>query len=174
MSRFLTIAGAQLGPIAREETRSEVVARMTALLQQAKNRGCDLVVFPELALTTFFPRWWFDDDAGMDTFFEREMPSDATQPLFNKAKALGLGFYLGYAELVGERHYNTSILVDGSGNIIGKYRKVHLPGHDDNRPDLAFQHLEKRYFDVGDIGFPVWRTMGGVLGMMICGPSPTA
>ena len=104
----------------------------------------------------------------MDPFFEREMPSGATQPLFNEAKALGLGFYLGYAELVGGRHYNTSILVDGDGNIVGKYRKVHLPGHDDNRPDLAFQHLEKRYFDVGDLGFRAWRTMGGVLGMMIC------
>ena len=168
MSRFLMVGGAQLGPIAREEPRADVVARMTALLHQAKDRGCDLVVFPELALTTFFPRWWVDDDAEMDAFFERKMPSGATQPLFNEAKALGLGFYLGYAELVGGRHYNTSILVDGDGNIVGKYRKVHLPGHDDNRPDLAFQHLEKRYFDVGDLGFRAWRTMGGVLGMMIC------
>ena len=106
MSRFLTVSGAQLGPIAREETRSEVVARMTSLLHQAKTRGCDLVVFPELALTTFFPRWWVDDDAEMDAFFEREMPSGATQPLFDEAKALGLGFYLGFAELVSGRHYN--------------------------------------------------------------------
>ncbi len=83
-----------------------------------------------------------------------------------------MGFYLGYAELANKgekvRRYNTSILVDKTGRIVGKYRKVHLPGHADNRPHLPFQHLEKRYFDPGDLGFNVWPTMGGVLGMCIC------
>ena len=168
MSRFVTVGGAQLGPIARSETRRDVVERMLLLMNQAKTRGCDLVVYPELALTTFFPRWWMDDDAEIDSFFETEMPSESTQPLFDRAHELGLGFYLGYAELIHGHHYNTSILVDPSGEIVGKYRKIHLPGHADDRPALAFQHLEKRYFEIGDLGFDVWRTMGGVLGMMIC------
>ena len=105
-------------------------------------------------------------------FFEQSMPSPATQPLFDTAKALGVGFYLGYAEWCVEegraRHFNTSILVDGQGHIVGKYRKVHLPGHADYRPGIPFQHLEKKYFEVGDQGFPVWRTLGGILGMAIC------
>ena len=54
--------------------------------------GCELVVFPELTLTTFFPRWWMTDQAEIDSFFEQEMPSNETAPLFNEAKALGLGF----------------------------------------------------------------------------------
>jgi predicted amidohydrolase len=66
------------------------------------------------------------------------------------------------------RRYNTSILVDRTGAIVGKYRKVHLPGTAKVDPTLRFQHLEKRYFEPGDLGFPVWRTMGGVLGMCIC------
>src|ERR687884_1959669 len=100
------------------------------------------------------------------------MPNAATAPLFDLAKALRIGFYLGYAELTQEkgekRHYNTSILVDPAGRIVGRYRKIHLPGHSEHLPEAPFQHLEKRYFDVGNEGFRVWRFMDAVVGMMIC------
>lgn len=172
MARVITIGAAQLGPIARQEGRGLVVKRLLDLLGQAQGLGCDLVVFPELALTTFFPRWWMEDQAEIDAFFEREMPGPETRPLFDEAARLGMAFCLGYAELIQEggalRRYNTSILVDRAGRIVGKYRKVHLPGHAEHEPWRPFQHLEKRYFDVGDLGFPVWRALGGVLGMCIC------
>jgi predicted amidohydrolase len=172
MARVITIGAAQLGPIARQESRGLVVKRLLDLLGQAQGRGCDLVVFPELALTTFFPRWWMEDQAEIDAFFEREMPGPETRPLFDEAARLGMAFCLGYAELIQERgalrRYNTSILVDRARRIVGKYRKVHLPGHGEHEPWRPFQHLEKRYFDVGDLGFPVWRALGGVLGMCIC------
>jgi predicted amidohydrolase len=169
VTRMLTVGAAQLGPIARAETRPQVVGRLIALLDRAKARGCTLVVFPELALTTFFPRWFMTDQAEVDAFFEREMPSAETRPLFEAAARHGIGFYLGYAELTSDgRHYNTAILVDDRGRIVGKYRKVHLPGHSEHEPQRPWQHLEKRYFEVGDLGFPVWRTMGGVMGMCIC------
>ena len=173
MSRIVTVGAAQLGPIARDEPRSAVVARMLTLMREAKDRGCDLVVYPELALTTFFPRWWFDDDQdAIDAFFERAMPSNETAPLFAEAKRMEMGFSFGYAELTEEegrtRRFNTSILVDKSGEIALKYRKVHLPGHAEHEPYRDFQHLEKRYFEVGNLGFPVANTMGGNFGMMIC------
>ena len=172
MDRFINVAGGQLGPIARDELRQQVVSRLLELMREAKARGGDIVVFPELALTTFFPRWWIDDQAQIDSFFEREMPSPATRPLFETAKSLGIGFYLGYAELAqqnGVAHrYNTAILVDKNAEIVGKYRKVHLPGHADDRPHYPFQHLEKRYFEPGDLGFPVWRAFGANVGMCIC------
>jgi N-carbamoyl-D-amino-acid hydrolase len=166
MARVITIGAAQLGPIARSERRGDVVKRLLALLAQAHARGCELVVFPELALTTFFPRWWMDDQAEIDAFFEREMPGPETRPLFDEARRLGMGFCLGYAELASEgggtRRFNTSILVDRAGKIVGRYRKIHLPGHAEHEPARAFQHLEKRYFEVGNLGFPVWRAFGGV------------
>ena len=172
MARVLTIGAAQIGPIARRESRGDVVKRLLALLAQAHARGCELVVFPELALTTFFPRWWMEDQAEIDAFFEREMPGPETRPLFDEARRLGIGLCLGYAELTVEagrpRRFNTSILVDRAGNTIGRYRKIHLPGHADHEPSRAFQHLEKRYFEVGNLGFPVWRAFGGVIGMCIC------
>lgn len=172
MARLLTVGAAQLGPIARRESRADVVKRLLALLAQAHARGCELVVFPELALTTFFPRWWMEDQAEIDAFFEREMPGPETRPLFDEARRLGIGLCLGYAELVTEagraRHFNTSILVDRAGRIVGRYRKIHLPGHAEHEPWRAFQHLEKRYFEVGDLGFPVVRAFDGLVGMCIC------
>jgi N-carbamoyl-D-amino-acid hydrolase len=169
MSRILTVAAAQLGPIARSHSRSQVVTRMLSLMEQARGNGVGLIVFPELALTTFFPRWYMEDQAEIDAFFEREMPSNETRPLFEAAARFGMGFYLGYAELTPEgRHFNTSILVDRGGRIVGKYRKIHLPGHAEHEPWRAFQHLEKRYFEVGDLGWGVWRTLGGNFGMAIC------
>jgi predicted amidohydrolase len=97
------------------------------------------------------------------------MPNAATRPLFEKAAAYKIGMYLGYAELTPDgHHYNTAILTDRDAKIVGKYRKVHLPGHSEFDPERAFQHLEKRYFEPGNLGFPVWRTMGGILGMAVC------
>jgi N-carbamoyl-D-amino-acid hydrolase len=167
--RMIKVAAAQLGPIQRAETRQAVVARMLALLQQAAAQGCDLILYPELALTTFFPRWYFADRAEADIWFEREMPSAAARPLFDEAKAAGMAMSFGYAELTPEgRHFNTSILVDKAGTLVGKYRKVHLPGHAEYDPERTHQHLEKRYFEPGDLGFPVWRMAGGIFGMCIC------
>jgi predicted amidohydrolase len=172
VSRVLNVAIAQLGPIAREESRQAVVARLISLMREAAAMRCDLVVYPEAALTAFFPHWLVEDEAELDAYFEREMPGPATRPLFEEAARLGIGFHLGYAELdesTGrKRRFNTAVLVGKDGRIVGKYRKIHLPGYAVPRPEEPFQNLEKRYFEVGDLGFPVWETMGGKLGMMIC------
>lgn len=167
--RNITVAAAQMGAIRKNETRDQVIERMIALMNEAKRQAADFIVYPELTLTTFFPRYFMEDQAEIDSWFEAEMPNASSQPLFSKAREFGMGMTFGYAELTPEgKHYNTSILVDKSGEIIGKYRKVHLPGHSKYDPGRAFQHLEKRYFLPGDLGFPVYCTMGGVLGMCIC------
>ncbi len=167
--RIITVAAAQMGPIQRAESRQTVIPRMIALMDEAKARGADLIVYPELALTTFFPRWYMEDQAEVDAWFEREMPNAAAKPLFARAAKHGIAMSFGYAELTPDgHHFNTCILTDKSGKIVGKYRKTHLPGHSEFDPERAFQHLEKRYFEPGDTGFPVWRTMGGIFGMAIC------
>ena len=173
MSRHLKIAAAQLGPIHRADTREAVVRRLIALMREAHSQGARFIVFPELALTTFFPRWWMEDDVEVNSrFFEAAMPSPVTQPLFDEGRRLGVGYYIGYGELAHEggrvRRFNTAVLVAPDGKIVGKYRKVHLPGHADHKPQAAFQHLEKKYFEVGDLGFRVWRFMDTIAGMLIC------
>ena len=169
MTRIVTVGAAQLGPVARAETREHVVDRMLRLLRDGHAAGCDVVVFPELALTTFFPRYFMEDREEIDSWFETEMPSPATKPLFDEARALGVGFCLGFAELTPDgHHYNSQILAERDGSIVAVYRKVHIPGHEANEPWRPFQHLERYYFEPGPDGFGAWRAFGGIVGMMLC------
>ena len=81
----IILAVGQLGPVARGDSRERVVKRLVDMLEEAAARDTDFIVFPELALTTFFPRWLFSDEAELDAFYETEMPSPVTQPLFDAA-----------------------------------------------------------------------------------------
>ena len=169
MSRELVVAAAQMGPVARHEPRADVVERLVTMLRSAAEQGAELVVFPELALTTFFPRWWIEDDAELASYFETELPGPETKPLFDEAARLGVGFHLGFAELTPDGHrYNTALLVERDGREVARYRKVHLPGHEEHEPWRPFQHLERRYFEPGQEGFEVHRAFDGLVGMALC------
>lgn len=162
------VAAAQMGPVARDDKRTEVVERLVALLGEAAAGGAELVVFPELALTTFFPRWWMDI-AEVLTFFDSAVPGPSTEPLFCEAQRLGVGVAVGYAELTADGHrYNATVLVDGEGRVVARYRKVHLPGHRCHEPWRPFQHLEPAYFEPGPEGFATHRAFGGVVGLATC------
>jgi N-carbamoyl-D-amino-acid hydrolase len=168
MTRHLTLAVCQLGPVPRSAIRSDTVGRLVQLLEQAAVQGAQLAVFPELALTTFFPRWSIDDPREIEAFFETEMPGAETKALYQTAKRLRMGFAIGYAERAAEgRRFNTMSLVGADGQTLGRYRKMHIPGS-----VLAQQgvtaHLERRYFEPGDLGFPVFDFGGVRVGLAIC------
>jgi len=172
LARILRAAAAQMGPTQKADSRGHTLGRMLKLLEAAAARGASLMVFPELAFTTFFPRWLLEGEA-LDRYFERGMPNPAVRPLFDRARALRVGFYVGYAELTEDgRRYNASMLVDRDGGILGRYRKVHLPGSTEPRAGARYQQLEKRYFQYGDLGFPAFRAgpswQHAIMGMMIC------
>lgn len=175
MTRIVKSAAAQMGPISKSETRRDTVKRLIEMMREAKARDAELVVFTELALTTFFPRWLIEDEAELDSYYEKAMPSAETAPLFEEAKKLEIGFCLGYAELAEEegrkRRFNTSILVDQKGDLVGKYRKVHLPGHAEPQPNRVHQHLEKRYFEPGNLGFRFGRALAET---WVCASATTA
>jgi predicted amidohydrolase len=173
-ARVVRIAAAQLGPIQPEDSRASVVERLIALLRKAASAGCELVVYPELALTTFFPRWFVDDISEFDHWYETEMPNAATQPLFDEARRLGVGFCLGYAliERDADGHvahrWNVQTLVERDGSVVATFKKVHIPGHAEHDPARPFQHAERYYFEPSPDGFGVWEAFGGKVGMMIC------
>lgn len=182
--RPLTIAMAQMGPNQLADTRASILTRMLALLTTAATQGAKLVVFPELALTTFFPRHQIDDPTQKAAFFEPESHADPhaittsprVQPLFTRAAELGVDISLGYAERWTDaagtvRDYNTALYYSGTEKrVVSKYRKVHLPGTVEPIADVAGrgveQQLEKRYFVPGDLGFQAFRAPGLVPGAL--------
>lgn len=178
-SRPVTIAACQLGAIHLADSREDVLKRMFALLDQAAEEGVKLAVFPELAFTTFFPRYLLESE-DLDQYFEIEDPdkggieqSPNIRPLFDHARSLGIDVYAGYAERSLQKDgthvdYNSTVYYSAQADkIIGKYRKVHLPGtFEPHAEPCAYQHLEKRYFRPGDIGFPAFRAPGLVEGSL--------
>jgi N-carbamoyl-D-amino-acid hydrolase len=174
MSRILRLAGAQMGPNQRADSRAAILDRMIGLLEGAAAGGAQLVVFPELAFTTFFPRWPMERDSPeLLACFETAMPNPQVQPLFDRARALGVGFYVGYAELTPEgQRFNSAVTVGPDGSILFNYRKIHLPGSDRVKAGQRYQQLEKMYFAYGNTGFPAARGPAAwgapVMGMLIC------
>jgi N-carbamoyl-D-amino-acid hydrolase len=156
-----------MGPIQLADKRTAVVERLILMLRDAAAQNAEFVAFPELALTTFFPRWVMPIEEA-DHFYETEMPNATTQPLWDEAKRLGVGFALGYAQKTPEGHrYNVYHMVDKAGETVGIYRKVHIPGHKEFEPWRQFQHAERLYFEPGD-EFPVWNAFNATVGMAIC------
>lgn len=172
-SRKIIVAGAQLGPIHLDSLRSDVLARMLKLMDEAHTKNVKILVFPEIAFTTFFPRHLITNPEELELFFERDVNGDATQaasmkPIFDAARAYNMDVSVGYAECDTSAppdvhvHYNTAVYYSGSADkIISKYRKVHLPGTFEpyERKD-AMNQLEKRYFLPGNLGFEAFRAPG--------------
>jgi N-carbamoyl-D-amino-acid hydrolase len=171
MNRYLTLAVCQTGPIQRSASRTETVSRLVHLLERAAAAGAELAVFPELALTTFFPRWSLEDPREIDSFYETQMPGSQTQPLYDAARRLKIGFALGFAELEVEhgrpRRFNSMDLIGADGAPIGRYRKMHIPGSEDAQTGVT-THLERRYFEPGNLGFPVFAFRGVRIGLSLC------
>jgi predicted amidohydrolase len=157
--------------VQRSATRAETVSRLVHLLETAAAAGAELAVFPETALTSFFPRWALDDRLEIDAFYETRMPGAHTRPLFDAARRLKIGFALGYAELQDEdarrRRFNSMDLVGADGVMIGRYRKIHVPGSEELEAGVT-THLERRYFEPGNLGFPVYSFRGVRIGMALC------
>jgi len=171
MNRYLTLAVCQTGPIQRSASRVETIRRLVDMLERAASAGAELAVFPEMALTTFFPRWTLEDQREIDSFYETQMPGPQTQPLFDAARRLRIGFALGYAELCVDdgrrRRFNTMDLVGPDGVLIGRYRKMHIPGGEAAETGVT-THLERRYFELGNMGFPVYTYRGVRVGLALC------
>jgi len=165
VSRDVKVAAAQLGPISEGTSREEVVDRMLALMDRAAADGVEILAYPELALTPYFPKRICDDH---EQFFETEMPSKVVEPLFSRARGTGITFHLGYAEKDGERHYNTAVLVDENGSVFGKFRKIHLPGLAHPDPEGYARVFEPYYFASGDTGFRVFAGKKARIGIAIC------
>ncbi len=163
MARIVTVAAAQMGPNQESSSREEIVERMLALLDQAKAQGVELVAYPEMALTTYFPKKIRKD---FDQFFETEIPPKALEPLLRRAKEAGIAVHVGFCEKADGQYFNTALLTDRDGRMVGTFRKIHLPGT--KAADGFAQVYEPYYFAHGDTGYKVFDACGAKVGIAIC------
>jgi N-carbamoyl-D-amino-acid hydrolase len=163
MARIVTVAAAQLGPNQESSSREEIVERMLALLDQAKAQGVELVAYPEMALTTYFPKKIRKD---FDQFFETEIPPKALEPLLRRAKEARIAVHVGFCEKADGKYFNTALLSGRDGRLVGTFRKIHLPGT--KAADGFAQVYEPYYFAHGDTGYKVFDACGAKVGIAIC------
>src|SRR5216110_2090488 len=123
--RGIKVAAAQMGPNNEGTSREEIVERMLGLLAEAVREGVVLIAYPEMALTTYFPKKIRPD---FDQFFETEVPPKALEPLLRRAAQARVALHVGFCEKAQGRYFNTALLTDRDGRLCGTFRKIHLPG----------------------------------------------
>jgi N-carbamoyl-D-amino-acid hydrolase len=163
-TRTIKVAAAQMGPNNETASRDEIIGRMLSLMELAIRESVDILVYPELALTTYFPKRVRND---YGQFFEEEMPNASVAPLFKKAEDAGISFHMGYAEKEKNNRYNTTVFVE-NGKVIHKYRKLHLPGLGKPDPNYVAKVFELHYFHHGNTGLKSFDSKYGRIGMFIC------
>ncbi|HEV2283921.1 MAG TPA: nitrilase-related carbon-nitrogen hydrolase, partial [bacterium] len=165
MTRYVKVAAAQMGPNNEGTPVDAIVERMRRLLDEAIGGGAEVVAFPEMALSPYFPKRIRED---AEQFFSREVPPAALAPLIEKARGAGMAWSVGFCERDGDRRFNTAVLVDERGGVCLTYRKTHLPGTNRAEPGVTGRVFEPHYFDAGDTGFRVARTGRARIGIAIC------
>lgn len=157
-----TAAVIQLGPAS--PTIAETTDRIIALVEQAGAKGVKLASLPELALTPYFAAA-VHDVAPYTAVGENDK---AVARIAAAARKVGIALSVPYAEQVGNELFNSMAFFDGEGRRIGMFRKVHIPGQVEPKPDGAFTIMEKRYFRPGDLGFEAFDAGVAKIGGLIC------
>ena len=145
------------------------LGRMLVLLEEANDNGANLVVYPELSFTSFFPYFYIEEKEILDMFFQKESVENGvyTAPLLQRGKELGVSLAFGFAELVDDEYYNTMAFFDAKEDKTYLYRKTHIPGFRELKESRNFQ-FEQKYFRSSEEGYPVFEALGGKMGMLIC------
>jgi predicted amidohydrolase len=172
MSRKIKIAALQLsGPVkiepdTAEKDKAAVVERLLKLLQQAAKEDVRIACTTELCLTPFFCRQLIRNN---DYLFDA-LPSPLIEPLTDETKKSDMALIFAYAERDGIKRYNSSMIFDTDGTILGKYRKVHIPAYFPSNLPGGTGSYERLYFTPGDLGFPTFdlKGLGVRIGVQIC------
>ena len=133
------------------------LTRAIEFIREAAKNGAQIVCLPEL-----FRSQYFCQSEDHDNFSLAEnIPGPSTDALTKLAREKSVVIV---ASLFEKRaagvYHNTAVVIDADGNILGKYRKMHIP--DDP------SYYEKFYFTPGDLGFQSWKTARGNLGVCVC------
>lgn len=139
------------------KTKKDALKEHIALIRKAAGKGAQIVCLQELFLTPYFCR---TQDTDLFDLAET-IPGPTTDALQPLAKELGVVIIASLFEKRGPGLYhNTAAIIDADGALLGRYRKMHIP------QDPGFE--EKFYFTPGDLGYKVWDTKFGRIGVLIC------
>jgi N-carbamoylputrescine amidase len=127
-------------------------------IAQAARDGAQVICLQELFLSPYFCQ---KNDR---EFFAlaHPIPDESGEALAGSAKAHGVVVIGSFFEKAGDCYYNTAAVWDADGSFLGKYRKVHIPD------DLPNYYSEKFYFASGDLGYPIFNTRCGKIGVQVC------
>ncbi|MBI5560045.1 MAG: hypothetical protein HY883_02080 [Deltaproteobacteria bacterium] len=153
MKKTVKAAGIQLAP---SFNRRETLLRTEHLIRLAVEKGAKLVCLPQL-----FALRWFPSKIDNEGFSLAE-PEDGPTVTFLRelAQKEGAVVIAPVFEKDGGDYFNTAFVVGDDGGIIGRYRKMHVP-------QIPLWE-EKTYFKPGDLGFPVFKTRFGTIGVQLC------
>ena len=151
----LTVAALQLALNDPDEAAN--IAAVAALVEDAAARGAQVVLPPELFAGPYFCA--VEDEA----LFALARPlgeSPSVREMQRLAKALGVAIPTSFFERDGHHYYNSLAMIGPDGDIMGVYRKSHIP----DGPGYE----EKFYFRPGNTGFKVWEVFGATIGVGVC------
>ncbi len=138
-------------------TKKESLDKHLALIADAAKHGAQIVCLQELFLTPYFCKGEHTEHFDL----AEAIPGKTTDVLCKAAKKHGVVIIASLFEKRGPGLYhNTAAVIDADGKYLGKYRKMHIP------EDPGFN--EKFYFTPGDLGYRVWDTKHGKIGVLIC------
>jgi N-carbamoylputrescine amidase len=134
------------------------IVKALDMITDAASKGAQVIVLQEIFNTPYFP-----NRARDPKYFDlaERIPGPTIHRVAEKARAYGVTILAPvYEKEISGIYYNSAVLIGPDGEIIGKYRKMHIPHS---------EHLiEKFYFKPGDLGFPVFATSHGNIGTLIC------
>lgn len=153
-SRKVTVAATQF---ACSWDRDANIARAEALVREAAGRGAHVILLQELFETPYF---CIEQDARHFELATTVAENEAIKHFRQVAKELEVVLPISFFERANQSFFNSVAIVDADGEVLGLYRKSHIP----NGPG----YQEKQYFSPGDTGFKVWSTRFGRIGVGIC------
>jgi len=145
------IAVVQFDPQVGMQNRERNLRHSLDLATEAVNGGANLIVLPELSNSGYF----FNGRQDAFDHAEEVPEGPSVQAWADFASKHQVYLVAGLNEITGKQLFNTAVLL-GPDGFIGKYRKAHL------------WNLEKLWFTPGDMGFPVFETPIGRIGLLIC------
>ncbi|WP_103028616.1 carbon-nitrogen hydrolase family protein [Salinibacter altiplanensis] len=139
---------------------STAVEQGARAVRAAADAGADLVVFPELSFTPFYPRVPVTDRDQSALDLAEPVPGPTTEALATAAADGGVVVVFNLMERAGDRTFDTSPVLDADGTLLGRTRMMHITAYD--------RFHEQGYYAPGDTGAPVYDTAAGRIGVAIC------